>query len=117
MQKDIGDRLVEYSARIIRVALKIPAKPAIKKTGDQLVNSSTSVGANFEEAQAAESKADFIHMLQVSLKEMRESYYWIRVIHRAGLVKDEPLDDLLDESRQLRAILSKSVATAKGKAK
>jgi hypothetical protein len=48
---------------------------------------------------------------------MRESNYWLRVLAKAGIVPTEQLADLTDESNQLRAILSKSVATAKGTAK
>jgi four helix bundle protein len=75
------------------------------------------VGANFEEAQAAESNADFIHKLQIALKEMRESNYWLRLLTKSGKLKPERLADITDESNQLRAMLSKAVAKAKGKAK
>jgi four helix bundle protein len=51
------------------------------------------------------------------LKELRESNYWLRLLVRSGKVSPEQMADLLDESNQLRAILSKSVATAKGRAK
>ena len=114
--RGLDERLMRYGAGIIRFSVTLP-KELSAKLKDQLVSSSTSVGANYQEAQGAESKADFTHKLQVSLKEMRESYYWLRVFHLSGLVKNKEMDHLLDESRQLRAILSKSVATAKGKNK
>ena len=88
-----------------------------RRVGDQLLRSATSAGANYEEARGAESKVDFAHKLQVALKEMRESNYWLRLLIRSGKVSPEIMAELLDESNQLRAILSKSVATAKGKAK
>ena len=72
------------------------------------------VGAIYEEAQAAESKSDFIHKLQVALKEMRESNYRLRLGVRAEVMPSERLQPLHDGSHQLRAILSKAVATAKG---
>ena len=83
--------------------------------GDQLLRSGTSVGANYEEAQAAESRADFIHKLQIALKEVRESHYWLRMLARTAALPPEPLANLVDESTQLRAILSKAVASAKTK--
>jgi four helix bundle protein len=71
------------------------------------------VGANYEEAQGAESRIDFAHKLQVALKELRESHYWLRLLAEAGKVPHERLADIIDESTQLRAILSKAVATTK----
>jgi four helix bundle protein len=84
---------------------------------NQLLRSSTSAGANYEEACGAESKDDFVHKLQIALKELRESNYWLRLLVKSGKISERRIANLLDESNQLRAILSKSVATAKGKAK
>lgn len=58
-----------------------------------------------------------MHKLQIALKELRESNYWLRLLFKAGKVSAERFGDLLDESNQLQAMLSKAVATAKGKAK
>ena len=69
------------------------------------------------EARAAESTADFVHKLQLALKELREASYWLQLLSKAQIVPLGKLEELIDESHQLRAILSKSVATAKGKAK
>jgi four helix bundle protein len=75
------------------------------------------VGANYEEAQAGESREDFVHKLQIALKELRESNYWLRILAKAGILPAHRLQDILDESNQLRAMLSMAVATTKGKAK
>ncbi len=75
------------------------------------------MGANYEEAQAGESREDFVHKLQIALKELRESNYWLRILAKAGILPAHRLQDILDESIQLRAMLSKAVATTKGKAK
>lgn len=72
------------------------------------------VGANYEEAQAAESREDFVHKLQIALKELRESNYWLRLLIRVGALPADRLADLLNESEQLKAILSKAVAKTKG---
>ncbi len=68
-------------------------------------------------AARTESRDDFVHKLQIALKEVRESNYWLRLIDRSGMLPSSKLGDIIDESQQIRAILSKSVATAKGKAK
>ena len=115
--RDIGERLLEYGARIIKVVESMPKTLVGRRVADQLLRSGTSVGANYEEARAAESKEDFVHKLQIALKELRESNYWLRLLLKSGKISAGRMANLLDESNQFRAILSKSVATVKGRAK
>ena len=112
---DLDERLLDYGARIIKVVECLPKTIAGRRMGDQLLRSGTSVGANYEEAQGAESRADFVHKLQIALKELRESNYWLRLLARAGVLSTARLTGIIDESTQLRVILSKSVVTAKAK--
>ncbi len=114
---DLNERLLEFGARIIRLVEALPKTLVGRRVGDQLLRSGTSVGANYEEAQAAESKEDFAHKLQIALKEARETNYWLRLLDKARTVSPERVREILDESNQLRAMLSKAVARAKGKAK
>jgi four helix bundle protein len=116
-QRKLDERLLEYGVRIIKLAESLPKTLVGRRIGDQLLRSGTSAGANYEEAQGAESKEDFIHKLQVALKELRESNYWLRLLAKSGKVPSNRMQSLLDESTQLRAMLSKAVATAKGKTK
>jgi four helix bundle protein len=115
--RDLDARLLQYGARIIRLVEALPRTMTCRCIGDQLLRSGMSVGANYEEAQAAESRVDFNHKLQIALKELRESHYWLRLLAEAGKVPPERLTDIIDESTQLRAILSKAVATTKAKIK
>ena len=71
--RELGERLLDYGFRIIKVVEAMPGTLAGRRIGDQLLRCGTSAGANYQEAQAAESKADFVHKLQLSLKEVRES--------------------------------------------
>lgn len=113
----VADRLLDYAARIIKVVGALPKTPEGRRIGDELLRSGTSVGAHYEEAQGGESRADFLHKLQIAVKELRESNYWLRLLHRSGTLPANRLTAILDESNQLRAMLSKAVATAKGKLK
>ena len=117
VKRDLDERLLAYGATIIKLVESLPATNAGRRIGDQLLRSGTSVGANFEEAQGAESKSDFAHKLQLALKELRESNYWLRLLGKAGILPEDALVKVIDESAQLRAILSKAVATVKGTAK
>jgi four helix bundle protein len=78
----------------------------------QLVKSATSVGANVEEADSAESPRDFIHKTSISRKEARESRYWLRVV-RAAILDGEEFADLERESDELVRIFSAMIANAK----
>jgi four helix bundle protein len=102
---------------IVKLVESLPGTIAGRRIGDQLLRCGTSVGAHYEEAQGAESRNDFIHKLQIALKELRESNYWLRLIARAEILPPARVAGAIEESNQLRAILSKSVATAKGKSK
>jgi four helix bundle protein len=113
----IGDRLLDYSARVIKLVDSLPNTLVGRRIADQLLRSAMSAGANYEEAQGAESKDDFTHKLQIALKELRESGYWLELLVRSEKVSIKKLHPLIDESNQLRAMMSKAVATAKGKAK
>lgn len=116
-RNDLSQRLLSYAVRVVKMVEALPRTMAGKRIGDQLLRAGTSVGANYEEAQGAESSNDFVHKLQIALKEARESNYWLRVIAGAALLPKDKLADILDESDQLCRILSKAVATAKGTAK
>jgi four helix bundle protein len=112
-RQDLGERLLVYAARIVKLVASLPKTPVGRRIGDQLLCSGTSVGANYEEAQGAESKADFTHKLQIALKELRESRYWLRLLAVSATIPPHRLEEIIDEATQLRAILSKAVATAK----
>jgi four helix bundle protein len=117
MERDLDGRLLEFGARVLRLAGALPRSSAGRHVATQLLRCATSMGANYQEAQAAESRADFVHKLQIVLKEARESNYWLRLIAAAKMLPAAKLSGLLDESEQLKAILSKSVARIKGTTK
>ena len=80
---------------------------------DQLIRSGASIGSNANEARGAESRADFIHKMGISLKEARETGYWLAFVELAGIVVDPSLPIMRTECDELVAILVKSVITAK----
>jgi four helix bundle protein len=113
MGNDLAERLLDFAVQIVKLTGTLPNSIAGRRIGDQLLRSGTSVGANYEESQAAESRNDFIHKLQISLKEIRETNYWLRLITKTKIIEQDRLANIMDESTQLRAILSKAVVTAK----
>lgn len=116
--RDLSDRLLTFSARVIRLLDAFRATKAAREVEGQLLRSGMGVGSNYEEARGADSRADFCHKLQISFKEMRETHYWLCLTDRARLLSERTeLAALIDEATQLRAILGKAIATARGKAR
>ena len=115
---DLEERLLEFSAQIIRLTRKIENSEVGSHVTKQLLRSATSPLANHGEAQAAESANDFIHKLKISLKELRETQRWLKLIKRVPLVeKPELLDGVLDETDQLIRIFVSSINTARKRSK
>jgi four helix bundle protein len=102
---DIQDRTFEFAVRVVRLVDRLPRTVASVEIGRQVVRSATSVGSNVEEADAAESKQDFIHKMSVAHKEARETRYWLRVIQAALLNADDEVQVLIQESDELVRIL------------
>ena len=80
---------------------------------NQLLRSSTSIGANIHEANYASSKADFINKFQVALKECYETDYWLDVFHEAGIISEEEHKAAFSKCSKLRKLLIASITTAK----
>jgi len=112
-----SERLLDFGANTVRLTVKLNKTPLGRHIAMQLVRSATSCGANYEEACAAESRADFVHKMQVVLKESRESLYWLRLLKRASPAFDDHLQPLLKEADELVKIFAKSTITAKGQEK
>jgi four helix bundle protein len=83
---------------------------------NQILRSGTSIGANVTEAQAAQSKKDFIAKMAISAKEARETQYWLNLFEASELVSSEKLRSLSDENRQIIALLTSIIKTAQSRA-
>lgn len=109
---ELSERLLSLSVRIGRVIDALPESRLGRHVAQQLVRCGTSAGPNYEEGRAAESKKDFQHKLRIALKELRETWWWLKLIVRSELLPEERLNDVIDECGQLVRILTKSVFTA-----
>src|SRR5262245_59534717 len=110
---DISDRLLDMAARIMRLVQALPKSIGGRHVAAQVLRSGTSAGANYEEARGGESRADFIHKLGVCWKETRETYYWLKLIHRSQMIKPKLVESLLLESEALSKIIARSITTAR----
>ena len=114
-RRDLGNRLLDFAAETIPLVHRLGKTIVGRHIANQLLRSVTSAGANYEEACAAESRADFIHKLQIVLKESRESLYWLKLTKKAQLLSNEAMEPLEQEARQICKIIGKSVTTAKNR--
>ena len=115
---DLEERLLEYSVRIIKIVEQLPKTRAGNHVAGQLLRSGTSPYPNHGEAQSAESPRDFIHKLRISLKELRETQRWLKLIQRVPLIKKpELLDEFLQETEELIRIFVASIKTAEKRQK
>lgn len=110
---DIEERLIGFAVQVIRSAESLPKSVAANHIAGQMVRCGTSPAANYGEAQAAESRSDFIHKLKICLKELRETRVWLLMALRAEMFETDLLTPLLNENDQLIAIFVKSIKTAK----
>ncbi len=111
---DLEERLLEYSVRIVTLIDILSNTRAGNHVAGQLLRSGTAALPNHGEAQAAESKADFIHKMKICLKELRESYRWLLLVRRVPLVEDDTdVTALINETDELVRIFVKSIETAK----
>ena len=109
------DRLIEFGSRILDLVEKLPKKPTAKHLGGQIMRSGTSPALNYGEAQAAESRDDFIHKMRICLKELRETLVCLKLIAKRDWFPAERLAPLLAESKELVAIFVASIKTASSK--
>jgi four helix bundle protein len=110
---DLEDRLLEFASAIIDLSEKLPASRAGNHVAAQILRCGTSPYPNHGEAESAESRDDFIHKLKISLKELRETRRWARLVHRKGWAHDETvLPFIIGESDELIRIFVSSVNTA-----
>ena len=111
---DIPTRAFDFGVRIIRLCRHMDAKPGTSRTlASQILRSGTSIGANVEEGQAAQSKADFIAKYSIALKEARETAYRLRLLVASGVIPPRRVQLLLDECNQLCKMLARAILTAR----
>ena len=112
---NLSERFLTFAVEVINLGKSLNKNFEGRHIYCQLFRSSTSSGANYEESQSAESKPDFIHKLQVVLKELKESLFWLRVIEKGNFVSadDTRLIFLLKENQELIKMIAKSIVTTK----
>jgi four helix bundle protein len=113
-ERDLRKRTKIFALRIIKLYTALPKTTEAQVTGKQVLRAGTSVGANYREAYRARSDAEFIAKLGDCLKELDETAYWLELIIESGIVGEDKLAPLLNETDQLIAIFTTIVKKKKG---
>lgn len=114
---DLEERTAEFGENIIKFAKKIPKNTITIPIITQLIKAGTSVGANYCEADGAESKKDFEHKMGICKKEAKETKHWLRMVATAVPELKEESRKLWKEAQELTLIFSSSVNSSKKKRK
>ena len=109
----IVERSFEFALRVVRLCRFLESQDRVSRTlANQLLRAGTSIGANIEEAQAGQSKADFTAKMAIARKETRETLYWLKLLNAAEVVEAEKLSDITKEADELVRILTSIVKTS-----
>jgi len=111
---ELEQRTKEFSLQLIRFLESLPKNYLGEAMGKQLLKSGTSIGANYREANRAESKADFIHKLAIAEKEASETVYWLELMVEAGIGSRSEVAKPMQEAGELLAIFTAAGRTSKG---
>ncbi len=114
---DIRERAFQFAIRIVKLCQYLEKETGVSKLLiNQLLDAGTSVGANLEEAKAGQSSKDFVHKNSISLKEARESRYWLRLLlagYDFETVVIQGIHDLEQEAVELANIIGKIIVNTK----
>ena len=104
MKNDLNKRLFEFAVDTIKYCRTLEKTKEYSVIEYQLIKAGTSSGSNYEESQAASSRAEFKYKIDISLREMREASYWLKILRAIG-PNDEKNTRLIRESEELKRIL------------
>ena len=116
-RRDPPERTFEFAKEIVELCRSLDRAPGVSRTlAGQLLRAGTSIGANVEEAQAGQGRADVVAKAYIACKEARETHCWLRLLAATGITAPSRLSPLIEESNQLVAILTSIVKGARANA-
>jgi len=109
-------RTKAFAVRVIRLYGALSKTDvAAQVIGKQLLRSGTSVGAQYREAARARSRAEFVSKIESCLQEIEETRYWFELLAEVEIVAENRLKDIMNEAKEITAMLTASARTSKSK--
>ena len=113
MEKAIQEKSFAFAVRIVKLCKYLHDEQKEYVLTKQLMRSGTSVGANVSEAQQAQSKADFVHKINIALKEAYETNYWLRLLYATEYLKTKEYESIISDCEEMERLLIAITKTAK----
>jgi len=113
IQSILSEKSLDFAAQTVKFCVNLNKRIKEYVITKQLVRSSTSIGANINEANFGVSRADFISKMQISMKEAAESEYWLMLLYKAEYVTEKDVSPLLGLCQELERMLVSTLKTAK----
>jgi len=114
-ENQLLNQSLEFAAKIIKLQKYLIANKKETIISKQIIRSSTSIGANVNEANYVSSKPDFISKMHIALKECAETEYWIRLLEKTEYITKEYSNDLLNSCLSIKRMLVATLNTVKNK--
>jgi four helix bundle protein len=114
-KKEFISRLIKFSIGIVRFTDELKEKRLPYSISDQLIRSSTSIGANVVEAKSSHSKKDYIKFFEIALKSANETKYWLLIVKEVNKDSNKKTEKFLKETIEIANILASSILTLKGR--
>ena len=112
----IVEKSEQFADRIVKMHKYLSSKRAGNSDMlKQIVRSGTSIGANVSESKFAQSEADFLTKMTISLKEANETKFWIKRLYAGGYLTEKEFDSIIKDNEEIISILVKITETMKGK--
>ena len=115
MEYLIDNKTKAFAVRIVQFTRYLQSDRNEFILSKQILHSGTSIGANIRERKNAQSKADFVNKLAIALKEADETQYWLEILYESGLIVQQQFNSLNEELKEIIAIITSSIKTAKGR--
>ncbi len=109
----LRDKSYQFALRAIKLYQYLSSEKKEFVLSKQVLRSGTSIGANVEEANQGQSKADFVHKLSVAQKESFETHYWIRLLRDSNFLTEKLANSLLEDCEEIQKLITTSIKTAK----
>jgi four helix bundle protein len=107
------DKSYSFALRVVKMYQFLSKEKSEIVLSKQVLRSGTSIGANIEEGNQAQSTADFTHKLSIALKEASETHYWLRLLRDSEYLTDKQAESLLQDCEEVKKLLIASIKTAK----
>ncbi|MDR2841180.1 MAG: four helix bundle protein [Paludibacter sp.] len=103
----------DFAVRIVNLSKYLVAQQKEFVLSKQILRSGTSIGANSEEADAAQSKKEFIAKLEIVIKEARETHFWLRLLHKTDYIDENMFESMLSDCNEIIAIVIAIIKTTR----